>query len=111
MPVPAASTIATHQAASSIAGAPSGVSTSETKAILLLMTMSAVVIFVQNARTGKPQSAEQFIAVGVVGFILLMLGNVSPPLGLSFAILFFVAIVLNSPNGVPLVAATAKKGK
>src|SRR5450830_691559 len=76
--------------------------------ILLMMTGSAVVIFVQNAKKGNPQQGDQFIAIGIVGFVLLFIAAFWPEIGFGFAILFYVSVLLNSPNGIPVIAPSAK---
>jgi hypothetical protein len=76
--------------------------------IVLLMSGAAVVIFVQNAKNGKAQDGNQYIAIGVVGFILLFLSEFFPSIGFAFAVLFFVAVMLNSPNGIPVIDSKSK---
>lgn len=71
--------------------------------IILLLVLAGVVIFIQHDRSGKAQSGTQFAALGVVGFILLVLANFVPSLALVFTVLFVVSIVLNSPNGIPVI--------
>ena len=73
--------------------------------IVLLLLGSGVVIFVQNARNGKAQDGSQYIAIGVVGFMLLFLSEFVPEIAFAFAALFFVAVLLNSPNGIPLIGS------
>lgn len=101
MPVPLAAAAAghtgAHAASSEIMGG--DVSTQ----IVLLLLGSGVVIFVQNARSGKPQNGGQYIAIGVVGFILLFMGEFIPEFAFALAALFFVSVLLNSPNGIPLI--------
>lgn len=77
--------------------------------ILLMMTGSAVVIFVQNAKKGTPQQGDQFIAIGIVGFVLLFIASFWPEVAFGFAILFFVSVILNSPNGIPVIAPSTSK--
>ena len=74
--------------------------------IVLLLLGSSVIIFVQNARMGRPQNGDQYIAIGIVGFILLFVSEFWPAIAFGFATLFFVAVLLNSPNGIPVIAPT-----
>lgn len=76
--------------------------------IIVLLAGSAVLIFVQHARNGKAQNGKQFIAIGIVGFMLLFLAEFIPDLAFAFAILFFVGVLLNSPNGVPVISSNQK---
>lgn len=80
--------------------------------VVLVLVVSAAVVFIQHQRSGQGQSGEQFIAIGVVGFILLLIGEFAPDVAFAMALLFLVGILLNSPNGVPVLAGTktAKKG-
>jgi hypothetical protein len=89
-----------HGAASQIV--PSGKSDQEQQ-ILLLLIASGVIIFIQHENSGKPQQGTQYAALGVVGFVLLFLAQFWPEVALTFTVLFVVSIVLNSPNGVPLI--------
>jgi hypothetical protein len=75
--------------------------------VLTLMLGSAVVIFVSNARNGKPQDGGQYIAIGIVGFILLFLAEFAEDLANAFALLFFIGVILNSPNGIPIITPKA----
>lgn len=79
--------------------------------ILLLMVASAGMIFVDHARSGQPQPGNQFAAVGIVGFVLLGVGEFAPAVAFAFALLFFIAIVLNSPRGIPFIAASTPTTK
>jgi hypothetical protein len=72
--------------------------------ILLLLVLAGVIIFIQHDASGKAQQGTQFAALGVVGFILLVIAQFSPEIAMAFTVLFVVAVVLNSPNGVPLVS-------
>lgn len=77
--------------------------------IVLILAVSAAVVFIQHVRSGQGQDGEQYIAIGVVGFILLIIGEFAPDVAFALALLFLVAILLNSPNGVPVVAGAASK--
>jgi hypothetical protein len=79
--------------------------------IIMLLAGSAVLVFVQHARSNTPQSGRQFIAIGIVGFLLLFVSEFASDIALAFATLFFIAILLNSPKGIPVVSESAKKGK
>src|ERR1035438_3893574 len=83
-----------------------GKGTGEKTHVILLLLGSAVIIFVENAKDGKPQDGNQYIAIGVVGFILLFLAEWLPALAFAFALLFFVAVILNSPNGIPVIESS-----
>lgn len=78
--------------------------------IIVLLAGSAVLVFVQHARSGQGQNGTQFIAIGVVGFMLLFLSEFAPEIAFGLAILFFIGVFLNSPNGVPVVGSATKKG-
>ena len=101
MPVPMAAAAGVHTAAHATSSEIVGGDVS-TQIVLLLMG-SGVIIFVQNARNGKPQNGGQYIAIGVVGFILLFMSEFIPEIAFAFASLFFVAVLLNSPNGIPVI--------
>jgi hypothetical protein len=73
--------------------------------IILIMAGSAVLVFVQNTRRGQPQDGRQYVAIGVVGFFLLFFAEFAPSLAFAFALLFGLSVILNSPNGVPIVAS------
>lgn len=104
MTIAAASHVATHGAASQVV--PSG-NTSEEQQILLLLVLAAVIIFIQHDKSGNPQSGSQYAALGVVGFILLVLAQFWAELALTFTILFVVSIILNSPNGIPVIGGSS----
>lgn len=72
--------------------------------IVLMLVLAAVIIFIQHDSTGKPQDGIQYTAIGVVGFALLILAQFAPDIAFAFTILFLVAVILNSPNGVPLLS-------
>lgn len=72
--------------------------------ILLLLISSAGLIFIDNARSGKGQTGQQYIALGIAGFILLFLGQFAPEIAFAFTLLIFVGIIFNSPNGIPFVS-------
>jgi hypothetical protein len=89
------------------AGMPNGeLNNNQSEYILLLLILCAVIVFIQHDRTGEPQSGTQYAAIGVVGFVLLVLAQFWPELAFTFTVLFFVSIVLNSPNGVPLISSS-----
>jgi hypothetical protein len=102
-----AMTAATHVAASQVPGTPTppniggGAYNGE---ILLLLVSSAGIIFIDSVREGKGLEGQQFIALGVAGFILLFLGQFFPEIAFAFTLLFFVGVLLNSPNGIPFVS-------
>jgi hypothetical protein len=102
MTIAAVSHVASHGAASKVV--PSGGSDDE-QYILLLLVLCSVIVFIQHDASGKPQDGNQFAAIGVVGFLLLVLSQFIPELALTFTILFTVAIILNSPKGVPLISS------
>jgi hypothetical protein len=104
----AAAHTASHGAASQVV--PTG-KTDKEQQILLLLVLAGVIIFIQHDVSGKPQDGTQYAALGVVGFILLVLSQFWPEVALTFTVLFVVAVVLNSPNGVPLISkATSQNG-
>lgn len=103
MTVAAVSHVASHGAASTVV--PQGKSDQEMQ-ILLLLVFCGAIIFIQHDKDGKPQDGAQYAALGVVGFLLLFLAQFWPELALTFTILFVVAVVLNSPNGVPLISSS-----
>jgi len=70
---------------------------------MLLLILAGVIIFIQKERSGKGQDGRQYAALGVVGFILLMLANFWPDMAFLFTLLFVTAVILNSPNGVPFI--------
>lgn len=100
MTIAAASHIATHGAASQVI--PAGQSDKEQQ-ILLLLILAGVIIFIQHDNSGKAQDGTQYAALGVVGFILLVLAQFWPDIAFTFTVLFVVAVVLNSPNGIPVI--------
>lgn len=115
MPVPAVAAAAKAGSGAGHADAllnPKGAFMGNNKeAIILLMTASAVIIFVQHARSGQSQDGNQYVAIAVVGFFLLLLASFLPEIAFAFALLFTLGVVLNSPNGVPLLPKdAAKKG-
>lgn len=71
--------------------------------IILLLVLAGVIIFIQHDKSGQPQSGVQFAALGVVGFVLLVLASFWPDVAFLFTILFVVTVILNSPNGIPIV--------
>jgi hypothetical protein len=102
---------AAHQGVASQTGVPSGMGGEYNGEILMLLASSAGLIFIDNARANKPQSGEQYLALGIMGFILLFLGQFAPEIAFAFTVLVFVSIILNSPNGIPFVPSqTATKG-
>lgn len=99
--------VAAHQAGVNYTGVPSGMGGDYNGEILLLLISSAGLIFIDNARSGKGQSGDQYLALGIMGFVLLFLGQFAPELAFAFTLLVFVAIILNSPNGIPFVPGTS----
>jgi hypothetical protein len=103
-----AMTAATHVAASQVPGTPTppniggGAYNGE---ILLLLVSSAGIIFIDGVRKGEGVEGQQFIALGVAGFILLFLGQFFPEIAFAFTLLFFVGVLLNSPDGIPFVSS------
>lgn len=71
--------------------------------IVLLLVLAGVIIFIQHDKSGQAQSGVQFAALGVVGFVLLVIASFWPDVAFLFTILFVVAVILNSPNGIPIV--------
>ena len=106
MTIAAVSHVASHSAASQVI--PSGKSDHEQQ-ILLLLVLATVIVFIQTDKSGKQQSGVQYAALGVVGFFLLVLSQFWPSVALTFTILFVTSIILNSPNGVPVVGKLAAK--
>ena len=108
----AAGHVAAHQAGVNVTGAPSGMGGDYNGEILLLLISSAGIIFIDNERSGKGQSGDQYIALGIAGFVLLFLGQFAPTVAFAFTMLIFISILLNSPNGIPFVqnAGSASTG-
>ena len=106
MAMAAASHVAGHQALSSFGSAPSGLEAGNNQEIMLLMVASAAMIFIDHDRSGQPQNGNQYLALGIVGFVLLFLGEFWPEFAFGFAVLIFVSIILNSPKGLPFVPST-----
>ena len=79
--------------------------------IILIMVGSAILIYIQHARNGTPQDGTQFVAIGVVGFVLLFIAAFAPAIAFAFALLFGVAVALNSPNGVPIISQPKASSK
>lgn len=71
--------------------------------IVMLLIVAGVIIFIQHNNSGKEQNGVQYAALGVVGFVLLVLAQFWPDLAFAFTILFVLAVILNSPNGIPIV--------
>jgi hypothetical protein len=105
----AATHAAGHAAASGLGTGPSGMGDNG-ELIIVLMVISTGLVFIDHDRSGKPQSGNQYIAIGVVGFFLLLLSNFWPEMALAMAALFTVSIVLNTPNGVPFISSGAPTG-
>lgn len=78
--------------------------------IIVMMVVSAGLIFIDHDRSGKPQDGNQFIALGIVGFFLLVLDQFWSELALAFAALFTVSIILNTPNGIPFIPSSTAPG-
>jgi hypothetical protein len=98
---------ASHGAASQVI--PQGHSDQEQQ-ILLLLVLAAVIIFIQTENSSKALDGQQFAALGVVGFILLVLAQFWPEVALTFTVLFVLSIILNSPNGVPVIGGSTAAG-
>lgn len=96
---------AAHGAASSFGSAASNMGGDNDELIILLMVVSAGLIFIDHDRSGKPQSGNQFIALGIIGFVLLLLDRFWSEVAVGLAMLFTVSIVLNTPNGIPFVSS------
>lgn len=107
----AAGHIVSHQAASSVANAPSGLNANQNQHILLMMVASGAIIFIDHARSGEPQTGNQYAALGVVGFALLFLGEFWPEMAFGISILILLSIILNSPRGLPFVPTKKKTTK
>jgi hypothetical protein len=107
MTIAAVSHVASHGAATQVV--PQGKSDHEQQ-ILLLLILAAVIVFIQTDKSGKAQNGVQYAALGVVGFFLLVLSQFWPSVALTFTILFVASIILNSPNGVPVVNSLGKAG-
>ena len=96
----AAGHVAAHQAGVNVTGAPSGMGGDYNGEILLLLISSAGIIFIDNERSGKGQSGDQYIALGIAGFVLLFLGQFAPTvltvfrLSRMLVVLVLVAAVL-----------------
>jgi hypothetical protein len=84
---------------------PQGKSNAEQQ-ILLLLILAAVVIFIQTDKSGKQQSGTQYAALGVVGFILLVIAQFWAGFALGMTVLFVVSIILNSPDGIPVIGGS-----
>lgn len=104
----AASHATTHTAASQVV--PSGNSNKEQQ-ILLMMILAAVIIFIQHDSSGQKQDGTQYAALGVVGFILLVIAQFWAEFAFGFAVLFLLSVILNSPNGIPLVSKASTQAK
>ena len=96
-----------HVGASQLAGAPSGMGGDYNGEILLLLVSSAGIVFIDHARSGQPQPGNQYAALGIVGFVLLFLGQFWPEIAFSFTVLIFVSIIFNSPNGLPFISSSS----
>lgn len=103
MAIAAGGHVAAHQAVSSFGSAPSGISAGSNEQILLLMAASAAMIFIDKDRSGEGQDGTQYLALGIVGFVLLFIGEFWPEGAFGMALLIFISIILNSPRGLPFV--------
>lgn len=97
----------THVAASSITKAPAGMGGDYNGEIIMLLVSSAGIIFIDHAKNGQPQPGNQYAALGIVGFVLLFLGQFWPELSFAFTVLIFVSIIFNAPNGLPFIGANS----
>jgi ABC-type proline/glycine betaine transport system permease subunit len=104
MTIAAVGHAASHGAATQVI--PQGKSDHEQQ-ILLLLVLATVIVFIQHDASGKAQDGTQYAALGIVGFFLLVLTQFWPSVALTLTILFVISIILNSPNGVPLVSKVA----
>lgn len=104
MTMAAARVAASHGAASQVI--PQGSSDKEQQ-LLLLLIVAGIIIFIQHEKSGQPQQGTQYAALGVVGFGLLFLANFWPDGAFMFGLLFVLAILLNSPNGIPVVGGSS----
>lgn len=78
----------------------------------IILVGSAGLLLVDDLRSSGAFNEVQFVALGVVGAILLFVGTFAPELAFAFASLFGLSILLNSPNGIPFVTSTiTKQGK
>lgn len=96
---------ATHVGVSSFTKAPSGMGGDYNGEILMLLVSSAGIIFIDHARSGQPQPGNQYAALGIVGFVLLFLGQFWPEIAFAFTVLIFVSIIFNAPNGLPFISS------
>lgn len=87
---------------------PTGTNSNHKGGILLLLILCGVVVTIQGDRSGTGVNGTQYIAIAIVGFFLLLMAEVVPTLSLAFAVLFAIAILLNSPNGVPFITSNKK---
>lgn len=102
MTVAAVTKVGAHAAA---AGAPTSGGDND-ELIMIMLVISAGLIFIDHDRSGKPQDGNQFIALGIVGFFLLVLDRFWSELAIALAALFTVSIILNTPNGIPFVSSS-----
>lgn len=98
----------THVGASAAGGAvghaPSGMGGDYNSEILLMLVSTAGIIFIDHARSGQAQPGNQYAALGIVGFVLLFLGQFAPELAFGFTVLIMVSVIFNSPNGIPFLS-------
>lgn len=108
MTMAAAGMVAKHGATSAATSAFGGGDNEEL--IIVMMVVSAGLIFIDHDRSGKAQDGNQYVALGIVGFFLLVLDKFWPELALAFAGLFTVSIILNTPNGIPFIPSSTAPG-
>lgn len=77
----------------------------ETGTFVVLVGTGAVML-IDDLRSKGKFNEVQFVALGVVGAIILFVGTFVPQLAFAFACLFGLSVLLNSPTGIPLVVGT-----
>jgi hypothetical protein len=108
--IPAAAAVKTVATKSGAAQVTPKLQSDKEQQIMLLLILAGVIIFVQKQRSGKGQDGVQYAALGVVGFVLLMLANFWPDVAFLFTLLFVTAVILNSPKGIPFISAGTPTG-
>ena len=74
----------------------------------VLLVGAAGMILVDDLQGHGSFNEVQFVALGLVGAIILFVGTFVPDLAFAFAALFALSIVMNSPNGIPFITSTKK---
>ena len=85
-----------------------GVGMSNTGTFVLLIGTAGMILVDDLQGHGKFNEI-QFVALGIVGAIILFVGTFVPDLAFAFAALFALSVLLNSPNGIPFVTSTKKR--